>query len=87
MQRPRKTRKWPTGARNFGRHVKVHQYVQTLREGEGRLWTEGLGTPRQAGCILKDQHLGLIGWSRDRQLSAHTSAVPEQANKTEHYPL
>ena len=27
MQRPRKTRKWPTGARNFGRHVSVHQYV------------------------------------------------------------
>ena len=59
----------------------------TLREGEGRLWTEGLGTPRQAGCILKDQHLGSIGWSRDRQLSVHTSAFPEQANKTEHYPL
>ena len=43
-------------ARNFSRHVNVHQYVQTLREGEGRLWTKRLGTPRQAGCILKDQN-------------------------------
>ena len=43
-------------AKNFSRHVNVHQYLQTLREGEGRLWTERLGTPRQVGCILKDQH-------------------------------
>ena len=33
-------------AKNFSRHVNVHQYLQTLREGEGRLWTERLGTPR-----------------------------------------
>ena len=50
-------------ARNFSRHVNVHQYVQTLREGEERLWTERLGTPRQAGCILKRSTLilALIG--------------------------
>ena len=82
MQRPGGTRKWPTptGARNFGRHVNVHQYVQTLRKGKGRLWTEGVGTLRQAGFIWK-----INIWVRQASLGTDSfqELIPQPFPKTQ----
>ena len=56
--------------------------------GGGGETLDGRAGDAQASWLHSERStFGFDRRSKNRQLSAHTSAVPEQANKTEHYPL